>query len=86
MNSVRARLNVAQIVQQVKENAAITFDFVTLLVVAGYEYSLFFFYGAQNSNIISFLYRMLAAFGLVENSLVFLTSSMLISPLMVSNR
>lgn len=35
MNSVRARLNVAQIVQQVKENASITFDFVTLLIVAG---------------------------------------------------
>lgn len=35
MNSIRARLNVAQIVQEVKQNAALTFDFVTLIVVAG---------------------------------------------------
>lgn len=42
MNSVRARLNVAQIVRQVKAKATITFDFLTLLIVAGYEYSFFF--------------------------------------------
>lgn len=61
MNSVRARLNVAQIVHAVKKEATITFDFVTMVVVAG----------------------TLAAFGLVENSTIFLASSMLISPLMV---
>jgi hypothetical protein len=31
---VRARLNVAQIVEEVRWNATITFDFVILLVVA----------------------------------------------------
>lgn len=61
MNSVRARLNVAQIVHAVKQDATITFDFIMLLTIAG----------------------LLAAFGLVENSTVFLASSMLISPLMV---
>lgn len=61
MNSVRARLNVAQIVHAVKHDATITFDFVMLLTIAA----------------------VLAAFGLVENSTVFLASSMLISPLMV---
>lgn len=63
MNSVRARLNVAQIVHAVKQDATITFDFVTMVVVAG----------------------TLAAFGLVENSTIFLASSMLISPLMVKH-
>lgn len=35
MNKFRARWNVAQIVQRVKEDATITFDFVTLILVAG---------------------------------------------------
>lgn len=35
MNSVHARWNVAQIVQRVKNDATITFDFVTLILVAG---------------------------------------------------
>lgn len=61
MNSMRARLNVAQIVEEVKRNATITFDFLALLMIAG----------------------ILAAFGLVEDSTIFLASSMLISPLMV---
>ncbi|XP_044572263.1 uncharacterized protein LOC6496916 isoform X3 [Drosophila ananassae] len=66
MNSVRSRLNVAQIVRDVRQDAAITFDFCILLVSAAYLY----------------LLRILASFGLVENSTIFLASSMLISPLM----
>lgn len=34
MNSMRARLNVAQIVESVKEDASITFDFLALLIIA----------------------------------------------------
>ncbi|XP_055546990.1 uncharacterized protein LOC129731198 [Wyeomyia smithii] len=60
LSSVRARLNVAQIVEEVKHDASITFDFVSMLVVAS----------------------ILAAFGLVEDSTLFLIASMLISPLM----
>ncbi|EDW25470.1 GL26408 [Drosophila persimilis] len=60
MNSVRSRLNVAQILRDVRQDAAITFDFCVLLVSAA----------------------VLASFGLVENSTIFLASSMLISPLM----
>ncbi|XP_043068550.1 uncharacterized protein [Drosophila bipectinata] len=60
MNSVRSRLNVAGIVRDVRQDAAITFDFCILLVSAA----------------------ILASFGLVENSTIFLASSMLISPLM----
>uniref|UniRef100_A0A1I8P3K7 DUF389 domain-containing protein n=1 Tax=Stomoxys calcitrans TaxID=35570 RepID=A0A1I8P3K7_STOCA len=60
MNSVRSRLNVTQIVRNVRQDASITFDFVVLLISAA----------------------ILAAFGLIENSTIFLASSMLISPLM----
>ncbi|XP_061402829.1 uncharacterized protein LOC133338675 [Musca vetustissima] len=60
MNSVRSRLNVTQIVRNVREDASITFDFVVLLISAA----------------------VLAAFGLIENSTIFLASSMLVSPLM----
>ncbi|XP_034097888.1 uncharacterized protein LOC117563603 isoform X1 [Drosophila albomicans] len=60
MNSVRSRLNVAQIVRDVRQDATITFDFCILLISAA----------------------ILASFGLVENSTIFLASSMLISPLM----
>lgn len=60
LSSVRARLNVAQIVEEVKHDASITFDFVSMLVVAS----------------------ILAAFGLIEDSTLFLIASMLISPLM----
>uniref|UniRef100_U5EUZ1 Putative conserved plasma membrane protein n=1 Tax=Corethrella appendiculata TaxID=1370023 RepID=U5EUZ1_9DIPT len=60
VSSVRARLNVAQIVEEVKSSATMTFDFVTLVIVAS----------------------ILAAFGLVEDSTLFLAASMLISPLM----
>lgn len=35
MNSIRARWNVAQIVQKVRQDATLTFDFVTLVMVAG---------------------------------------------------
>ncbi|XP_049536884.1 uncharacterized protein LOC125951848 [Anopheles darlingi] len=60
LSTVRARLNVAQIVEEVKHDAQISFDFVSMLVVAS----------------------ILAAFGLVEDSSLFLIASMLISPLM----
>ncbi|XP_058058095.1 uncharacterized protein LOC131209122 [Anopheles bellator] len=60
LSTVRARLNVAQIVEEVKHDAHISFDFVSMLVVAS----------------------ILAAFGLVEDSSLFLIASMLISPLM----
>ncbi|XP_053693931.1 uncharacterized protein LOC128741855 [Sabethes cyaneus] len=60
LSSVRARLNVAQIVEEVKHDASITFDFVSMLAVAS----------------------ILAAFGLIEDSTLFLIASMLISPLM----
>lgn len=35
VKSSNARYNVAKIVQQVRENATLTFDFVTLIIVAG---------------------------------------------------
>lgn len=60
ISSVRARLNVANIVSQVKADATITFDFICLIIVAGIT----------------------AAFGLIEDSTLFLAASMLISPLM----
>lgn len=60
ISSVRARLNVANIVNQVKADATITFDFLCLIIVAS----------------------ICAAFGLIEDSTLFLASSMLISPLM----
>jgi len=60
IGTMRARLNVAKIVEAVKSDAALSFDFVILLIVAG----------------------ILACFGLVENSTLFLAASMLISPLM----
>lgn len=60
ISSVRARLNVAKIVEEVKTDATLTFDFISLLIVAS----------------------ILAAFGLVEDSTLFLAASMLISPLM----
>lgn len=60
LSTVRARLNVAQIVEEVKHDAQVSFDFVSMLAVAS----------------------ILAAFGLVEDSSVFLIASMLISPLM----
>ncbi|KAI8118668.1 hypothetical protein FF38_07083 [Lucilia cuprina] len=60
MNSVRSRLNVANIIRDVRQDASITFDFVVLVISAA----------------------ILASFGLVEDSTIFLASSMLISPLM----
>lgn len=60
IGTVRARMNVAKIVEAVKADASLSFDFIVLLIVAG----------------------VLAAFGLVENSTLFLAASMLISPLM----
>lgn len=35
ISSVHARWNVAQIVQRVRSDATLTFDFVTLIIVAG---------------------------------------------------
>ncbi|CRL06705.1 CLUMA_CG019556, isoform A [Clunio marinus] len=60
IGTVRARLNVAKIVEAVKSDGDLTFDFIVLLIVAS----------------------ILASFGLVENSTLFLAASMLISPLM----
>lgn len=60
IGSVRARMNVAKTVEAVKSDAALSFDFVILIIVAS----------------------ILASFGLVENSTLFLAASMLISPLM----
>lgn len=60
IGTVRARMNVAKIVDAVKTDASLTFDFICLLIVAS----------------------ILACFGLVENSTLFLAASMLISPLM----
>ncbi|KAJ6646100.1 hypothetical protein Bhyg_01310 [Pseudolycoriella hygida] len=60
INSVNARMNVAKIVEELRQDAALTFDFVVLIIIAG----------------------IMAAFGLIENSIICLTSSMLISPLM----
>jgi uncharacterized hydrophobic protein (TIGR00271 family) len=60
IGTVRARMNVAKIVDAVKTDASLTFDFISLLIVAS----------------------ILACFGLVENSTLFLAASMLISPLM----
>lgn len=60
IGTVRARMNVAKIVDAVRADATLTFDFIVLLIVAG----------------------ILAAFGLVGNSTLFLAASMLISPLM----
>ncbi|XP_017119345.1 uncharacterized protein LOC108140865 [Drosophila elegans] len=60
MDSVRCRLNVNQVVRQVRRDATLTFDFVVLLLAAA----------------------LLSCVGLVENSFLFLSSSMLISPLM----
>ncbi|KAH8245392.1 hypothetical protein KR032_009785 [Drosophila birchii] len=60
MDSVRCRLNVNQVVRQVRRDATLTFDFVVLLISAA----------------------LLSCVGLVENSFLFLSSSMLISPLM----
>ncbi|KAJ8894754.1 hypothetical protein PR048_000061 [Dryococelus australis] len=63
MSSVRARLTVAQVVEGVKADATLTFDFLTLLLIAS----------------------LVSALGLVENSIVILVASMLISPLMLSS-
>lgn len=35
VNSVNARMNVAKIVDELRQNAALTFDFVVLIVIAG---------------------------------------------------
>lgn len=35
MNSVNARMNVAKIVDEVRQDAALTFDFVILIIIAG---------------------------------------------------
>lgn len=35
MNSVNARMNVAKIVDELRQDAALTFDFVVLIVIAG---------------------------------------------------
>lgn len=60
IGTVRARMNVAKIVDAVRADANLSFDFISLLIVAS----------------------ILACFGLVENSTLFLAASMLISPLM----
>ncbi|KAJ8922429.1 hypothetical protein NQ315_004375 [Exocentrus adspersus] len=60
LTSVRARLTVAQVVENVKAHAALTFDFIFLILIS----------------------TIMCAVGLVENSNMYLLSSMLICPMM----
>ncbi|CAH1180530.1 unnamed protein product [Phaedon cochleariae] len=60
ITSVRARLTVAQVVENVKSHAALTFDFVFLILIS----------------------TTMCAIGLVENSNVYLLSSMVMCPMM----
>ncbi|KAF7493812.1 Uncharacterized protein SSS_07140 [Sarcoptes scabiei] len=60
LKSVTARLTVAQIVQSVRTNATVTFDFICYLIFASW----------------------IAAMGLLDNSVVSLVASMLVSPMM----
>ncbi|XP_060520655.1 uncharacterized protein LOC132698534 [Cylas formicarius] len=60
ISSVRSRLTVAQVVENVKVRAAMTFDFIVLLLIS----------------------TTLCALGLVEDSKIYMLSSMLISPMM----
>lgn len=80
VGTVRARLNVAKIVEAVKSDASLTFDFIILLIVASmlasfglienrYEFLWLFFLNLLIKNL-SFY------------SMLFLAASMLISPLM----
>jgi hypothetical protein len=80
MQSIRSRLMVFQVVQAIRTQSAITFDFVVLLTLARlnifFNFYIFFY--------LIFCFRsILASLGLLENSSVILVASMLISPLMV---
>ncbi|XP_074035151.1 uncharacterized protein isoform X2 [Leptinotarsa decemlineata] len=60
ITSIRARLTVAQVVENVKMHASLTFDFIFLILIS----------------------TTMCAIGLVENSNVYLLSSMVICPMM----
>lgn len=77
MQSIRSRLMVFQVVQAIRAQTSITFDFVVLVTLARYEIIGFSIEIPRDFNSI------LASLGLLENSSVILVASMLISPLMV---
>ncbi|KAH7976556.1 hypothetical protein HPB52_016121 [Rhipicephalus sanguineus] len=60
LKSVTARLTVAQVVEGVRSNGELNFDFVAFIILAG----------------------MIAALGLMDNSVVSIIAAMLVSPLM----
>ena len=60
LKSVTARLTVAQVVDNVRSNGSLTFDFVCYIVFASW----------------------IAAMGLLDNSVISLVASMLVSPMM----
>ncbi|CAG2103839.1 unnamed protein product [Medioppia subpectinata] len=62
LKSVTARLTVAQVVDNVRSGASLTFDFVCYLIFASW----------------------IAAMGLLDNSVISLVASMLVSPMMSS--
>ncbi|KAJ8949752.1 hypothetical protein NQ318_005075 [Aromia moschata] len=64
LSSVKSRLAVAQVVENVKTHATLTFDFIFLILISTSEH-------------------IMCAIGLVENSNVYLLSSMLICPMMI---
>lgn len=63
LKSVTARLTVAQIVDNVRSNGTLTFDFLCNVIFASW----------------------IAAMGLLDNSVISLVASMLVSPMMVSS-
>ena len=81
MQSIRSRLMVFQVVQAIRIQSTITFDFVTLLSIARFVYASF---DGFVQLCVPSLWSVLASLGLFENSSVILVASMLISPLMVS--
>ncbi len=79
MQSIRSRLMVFQVVQAIRTQSSITFDFVVLVTLARFEIFNFLIFFLIDL----FCYSILASLGLLENSSVILVASMLISPLMV---
>ncbi len=80
MQSIRSRLMVFQVVQAIRAQSAITFDFVVLVTLAR-----FYIFNILNFSLSYCFSSILATLGLLENSSVILVASMLISPLMVYN-
>ena len=62
LKSVTARLTVQQVVDNVRSNGSLTFDFICYIIFASW----------------------IAAMGLLDNSVISLVASMLVSPMMVS--